>query len=70
MEPREDQIQPGRTPGKAEGGEDREKPYPNEPGKTPGKAEGDDEPGVGGGRMAGEEFDDPGQVRSPNPNDI
>ncbi len=49
---------PGKTPGKSEGGDERQKPYPNSPGKTPGQAEGDDV------------FDDPGTVRSPDPSKL
>jgi hypothetical protein len=55
--PRRAPEQPDRTPGKAEGGEDRPKPYPNAPGKTPGKAEGPDT------------SDDPGTARGPDPYD-
>ena len=47
---------PGKTPDKAEGGDDRsDRPYPNEPGKTPGVAEGE------------EVFHDPGTSRGPKP---
>lgn len=61
--------QPGKTPGKAEGGEERTKPYPNAPGKTPGSAEGEDfDQNQGPGKIAGEELDDPGTSRSPDPN--
>ena len=52
--------QPGKTPGKAEGGgeERRGDPYPNKPGKTPGQAEGEDI------------YADPGTVRSPDPSKL
>jgi hypothetical protein len=48
-------AEPGKTPGKAEGGEERHKPFPNQPGKTPGSAEGEDI------------YDDPGTKRGPDP---
>jgi hypothetical protein len=51
----ERQGTPGKTPGKAEGGQDeRSRPYPNAPGKTPGKSE-------------GEAPSDPGTRRAPSP---
>jgi hypothetical protein len=39
-------IEPGHTPGKAEGGRDVGKKPVLEPGRTPGKAEGEREPRI------------------------